>query len=122
MRHLHLRTCSCIGARILAFCDICAGVGELVELENDVEESKKTDGEVDVLLMERDSAGVAVRVLAIAEMKSGIYDLACGQRQHERCVCVNAAVRLPQPHLQQPHTLPQKNLRSWNEAVHRKVP
>lgn len=114
MRRLHLRTCSCIGARILALCDIRAGVGELDELE--------TDGEVDVLLMERDSAGVAVRVLAIAEMKSGIYDLACGQRQHERCVCVKAAVRLPQPHLQQPHTLPQKNLRSWNEAVHRKVP
>ncbi len=117
-----MRTCSCIGAGILTLCDICAGVGELVEMEKEVEESKKTDGEVDVLLMERDSAGVAVRVLAIAEMKSGIYDLACGQRQHERCVCVKAAVRLPQLHLQPLHTLLQKNLRRGHAAVHRKVP
>jgi hypothetical protein len=47
-----------------------------------VEVPVRKDGEVDVLLMERDAAGVVVRVVAIAEMKSGAYDLACGEQQH----------------------------------------
>ena len=49
----------------------------------DADVDVKKAGEVDVLLMETDAAGVARRVVAIAEMKSGVYDLACGEQQHE---------------------------------------
>ncbi len=59
-----------------------SGAGEWKEESNGAEVTVKKDGEMDVLLMETDDAGVAVRVLAIAEMKSGIYDLACGEQQH----------------------------------------
>ena len=62
--------------------DVCVGYGECKEVEGGVEVSVKRDGEVDVLLMERDAAGVPIRVVAIAEMKSGAYDLACGEQQH----------------------------------------
>jgi hypothetical protein len=44
----------------------------------------KKDGEIDVLLMEKDASGDAVRVVAIAEMKSGAFDLACGEQQHKQ--------------------------------------
>ncbi len=47
-----------------------------------MEVSVKKDGEIDVLLMEKDAAGVATRVVAIAEMKSSAYDLSCGEQQH----------------------------------------
>ena len=66
--------------------DISAGTGEWKEVVDGKEESVKKDGEVDVLLMERDATGALARVLAIAEMKSGAYDLACGEQQHEQYV------------------------------------
>ena len=59
-----------------------SGVGEWKEQSNGAEVNVKKDGEIDVLLMETDAAGVAVRVVAITEMKSGIYDLASGEQQH----------------------------------------
>jgi hypothetical protein len=49
---------------------------------NGAEGTVKKEGEVDVLLMEKNSDGFPSRVVAIAEMKSGIYDLACGEQQH----------------------------------------
>jgi hypothetical protein len=57
-------------------------LGEWKEEVNGVEVSVKKDGEIDVLLMEKDAAGVATRVVAIAEMKSSAYDLSCGEQQH----------------------------------------
>ena len=61
---------------------VCSGSGEWKEEVNGAEVSVKKYGEIDVLLMEQDDAGVAVRVVAIAEMKSGAFDLACGEQQH----------------------------------------
>jgi len=58
-------------------------MGEWTERVGDADVSVKKEGEVDVLLMEKDAQGVACRVVAIAEMKSTIYDLACGEQQHE---------------------------------------
>ena len=62
---------------------MCAGIGEWTERVGDADVNVKKEGEVDVLLMEKDAQGVARRVVAIAEMKSTIYDLACGEQQHE---------------------------------------
>lgn len=100
-------------------CDECAGAGEWKEMVDGKEESVKKDGEVDVLLMEKDGAGAATRVLAIAEMKSGAYDLASGEQQHEQCV----RPRCNASYLQRPkrHNSPQIHRRRSNAAVHRQV-
>jgi hypothetical protein len=73
-------------------CDFMAGSGEWKEIIDGKEEIVKKDGEVDVLLMEKDAAGAATHVLAIAEMKSGAYDLACGEEQHKQYVCPGCKV------------------------------